>query len=50
MKPRLPIPVSHERCPLSIPRGRAALIVAIVYGAGVATALWLVVLVKGGSL
>lgn len=50
MKPRLPIPVSHTRCPLQLARTTAALALACAFAAGVAAALWFILLVKGGAL
>jgi hypothetical protein len=50
MKPRLPIPVSHTRCPLQIRRDTLALVIALAFAAGVTVAVWFILLVKGGAL
>lgn len=50
MRPRLPLPISHTRTPLQVARSTAALAIVCAFAAGVAGAVWFVLLVKGGAL
>lgn len=51
MKPRIPIPVSHTRCPVQMHRDTLALVVVVSFLAGSSLTTWAIVafLLKGGA-
>jgi hypothetical protein len=50
MKPRLPLPIAHTRCPLQIPRWKLVVIITLAFVAGQWATVWFILLVKGAVL